>query len=52
MGESSSERGGRRKRIFTITAYGQRALQTSMDFRLSLWKQYPAFASKFNYALW
>ena len=51
MGESSAERGGRRKRIFTITAYGQRALKTSMDFRVSLWKQYPAFAGKFNYAL-
>jgi PadR family transcriptional regulator, regulatory protein PadR len=49
MGESTAERGGRRKRIFTITAYGQRALKTSMEFRMSLWKQYPAFASKFNF---
>lgn len=49
MGESSAERGGRRKRIFTITAYGQRALKTSMDFRVSLWKQFPAFAGKFHF---
>ena len=49
MGASTAERGGRRKRIFTITAYGQRALKTSMEFRTSLWKQFPAFANKFNY---
>jgi PadR family transcriptional regulator PadR len=49
MGESTAERGGRRKRIFTITAYGQKALRTSMDFRVSLWKQFPAFAGKFNF---
>jgi DNA-binding PadR family transcriptional regulator len=49
MGESTAERGGRRKRIYTITAYGQRALKMSMDFRVSLWKQFPAFANKFNF---
>jgi PadR family transcriptional regulator, regulatory protein PadR len=49
MGESTAERGGRRKRIYTITAYGQRALKTSMDFRVSLWKQFPAFANKFDF---
>ena len=48
MGESTTERGGRRKRIYTITAYGERALKTSMDFRVSLWRQFPAFAGKFN----
>ncbi|HEX8039940.1 MAG TPA: helix-turn-helix transcriptional regulator [Chryseosolibacter sp.] len=49
MGSSTAERGGRRKRIYTITAYGRRALETARDFRVSLWKQYPAFANKFNY---
>ena len=49
MGSSTAERGGRRKRIYTITAYGRRALETSRDFRVSLWKQYPAFADKFSY---
>ena len=49
MGESSTARGGRRKRIYTITAYGKRALKTAMDFRVSLWKQFPAFAGKFNF---
>lgn len=45
MGKATAERGGRRKRIYTITAYGQRALVTSRDFKVSLWKQYPALAT-------
>lgn len=49
MGKSTAERGGRRKRIYTITAYGKRALETSRDFRVSLWNQFPDFAKKFNY---
>ena len=49
MGNYTSERGGRRKRIYTITAYGKRALEASRDFRVSLWKQYPAFADKFSF---
>jgi DNA-binding PadR family transcriptional regulator len=44
MGKSTAERGGRRKRIYTITASGKRVLQVSRDFKLSLWEQYPAFA--------
>ena len=49
MGDSTAERGGRRKRIYTITAYGRKALEASRDFRLSLWKQYPAFADRFSF---
>jgi DNA-binding PadR family transcriptional regulator len=48
MGKGTAERGGRRKRIYTITAYGKRALEASRDFRVSLWSQYPAFANKFS----
>ena len=51
MGKSTAERGGRRKRIYTITAYGQRTLASARDFRLSLWKQFPAFANKVNYGM-
>ncbi len=46
MGKATAERGGRRKRIYTITASGKRVLQASRDFRMSLWKQYPAFSLK------
>ncbi|MEQ8417166.1 MAG: helix-turn-helix transcriptional regulator [Imperialibacter sp.] len=50
MGQATAERGGRRKRIYTITASGQRALETSRDFRVSLWSQFPAFATgKLNF---
>jgi PadR family transcriptional regulator, regulatory protein PadR len=47
---ASSERGERQKRIFTLTALGKRVLKESMDFKVSLWKQYPAFAGKFNFS--
>lgn len=49
MGKSTAERGGRRKRIYTITALGKRVLEASRDFRVSLWNQYPAFANKFGF---
>jgi PadR family transcriptional regulator, regulatory protein PadR len=51
MGKSTAERGGRRKRIYTITAYGQRTLASAREFRMSLWKQFPAFAGKLNYGV-
>jgi len=45
MGSATAERGGRRKRIFTITAYGRKVLAEAREFRLSLWNQYPDFAA-------
>ena len=48
MGEPSAIRGGRRKRIFEITAYGERALMAARDLRLSLWAQYPKLSLKFT----
>lgn len=45
MGKSTAERGGRRKRIYSITASGRRVLKSSREFRMALWKQYPAIAS-------
>lgn len=46
-----SDRGERRKRIFTLTALGKRVLKEAMDFKLGLWKQYPAFSAKFNFTI-
>jgi PadR family transcriptional regulator PadR len=46
--EGTSERGGRRKRIYAITALGKRVIKDSMEFKVTLWKQYPAFSGKFN----
>jgi len=45
MGASTAERGGRRKRIFAITALGKRVLKGSRDFKVSLWAQYPGFST-------
>ncbi len=47
MGASSPERGGRRKRIFTITAIGKNVLSEARNLRMSLWDQYPGFAVDF-----
>jgi DNA-binding PadR family transcriptional regulator len=48
LGDATAIRGGKRKRIFNITALGKRVLKDSMDFRMSLWKQYPMLAGKLN----
>ena len=37
MGNSTPERGGRRKRIFTITAFGQQTLAEMKTVRVRLW---------------
>jgi DNA-binding PadR family transcriptional regulator len=41
MGEPTPERGGRRKRIFRITAYGQQCLHEIQDMRTVLWNLLP-----------
>lgn len=46
MGAPSSKRGGRRTRIYTITAIGQQALEEAKSLRQSLWNQFPAWNKK------
>ncbi len=41
MGGSTNERGGRRKRIFTITNSGLAMLKAMKEARLDLWKLVP-----------
>jgi DNA-binding PadR family transcriptional regulator len=41
MGGATKERGGRRKRIFTITNAGLSLLRTMKEARLDLWKLIP-----------
>jgi len=41
MGDPTPERGGRRKRIFTITAYGRATLNDMKAVRLRLWSLLP-----------
>jgi PadR family transcriptional regulator, regulatory protein PadR len=42
MGDPTPERGGRRKRLFTITAYGQQTLKDIKDVRSHLWSLLPS----------
>ena len=44
-GAPSAERGGRRKRIYSISGSGQEALQSSRDLRISLWNQFPGLST-------
>jgi DNA-binding PadR family transcriptional regulator len=41
MGGASMERGGRRKRLFQITAYGRQTLEALRDVRNTIWAQIP-----------
>lgn len=44
LGEATASRGGKRKRYFTVTVYGYRALQTVKDTRNQLWADMPPLA--------
>ncbi len=44
MGGATDVRGGRRKRIFNITASGKKALQKSQEVKVNLWQQIPELA--------
>ena len=46
LAEGTAERGGRRKRMFTVTAAGKQALETSKELRNSLWDQIPELSWK------
>lgn len=41
FGESTPERGGRRKRLFTLTTVGEQALQEARKLRNDLWAGIP-----------
>ena len=46
FGEATNIRGGKRKRFFTLTKSGQKALNETKDQRMSLWKAIPKIAFK------
>jgi DNA-binding PadR family transcriptional regulator len=46
LGGATSERGGRRKRLFTLTPAGSRALQDIQELRSQLWQLVPPQALK------
>ena len=50
LGDPESKRGGKRKRLFTLTAYGKKALDQSRELRVSLHNQIPKLAYKVRIA--
>ncbi|AKD56603.1 PadR family transcriptional regulator [Spirosoma radiotolerans] len=44
MGGVTSERGGRRKRLYSVTAYGRRALEEIRQVRNQMWDAIPRTA--------
>lgn len=50
MGGATKERGGRRKRVYELTADGKVALNEVKQMRANLWNQVPSFDLKFIHA--
>ncbi|MGE0590145.1 MAG: PadR family transcriptional regulator [Cyclobacteriaceae bacterium] len=48
MGGATDERGGRRKRFFTLTAGGKRILEETMKVKLHLYRQVPNLSFKIS----
>ncbi len=46
MSGATSSRGGRRKRIYSVTAMGDQVLANAREMRISLWDQYPGIAGQ------
>ena len=44
IGASSAKRGGRRKRIYSLTAEGHQVLANIKALKTSLWNQFPGFS--------
>ncbi len=50
MAGASTKRGGRRKRMYQVTASGTKVLQEVKDMRSMLWDQVPSYALKMLHA--
>jgi len=48
--EASEKRGGRRKRIFSMSSSGVRALEKNRDLRIKLWNNIPGLSTNFNFS--
>ncbi len=48
MSNPTEERGGRRKRIFTLTAAGKRALEEAQELRTQMYHRIPRVALQFQ----
>lgn len=50
MSDPTAERGGRRKRMFLLTAAGKRALEEAQELRTQMYRQIPKVALQFKLA--
>jgi PadR family transcriptional regulator, regulatory protein PadR len=50
MGGATQERGGRRKRYFTLTVSGKKTLEEAIRLKVQLYKQVPHLSLKLNCA--
>lgn len=50
LSDPESKRGGKRKRLFSITPFGKTALDDSMELRMNLRNQIPEMAFKWQMA--
>ena len=48
--EATAERGGRRKRLFSISKAGRLALEQSRDVYVKLWDQIPGFSPNISFS--
>jgi len=48
LGDPTSRRGGKRKRLFVLTAAGSQAIQRAQQLRQKLWEAIPGPALKLN----
>ena len=44
LGEATSERGGKRKRFFKVTAEGEALLERAREDRMKMWESIPKFS--------
>jgi DNA-binding PadR family transcriptional regulator len=52
MSDPTEERGGRRKRIFNLTAAGKRALEEAQELRTQMYNRIPKMALQFKVVGW
>ncbi|MFN7654369.1 MAG: PadR family transcriptional regulator, partial [Cyclobacteriaceae bacterium] len=48
MGGATNERGGRRKRYFTLTISGRKVLEVEMTLKMQLYNRVPNFSFKLS----
>jgi len=50
LGEATQKRGGKRKRIYTITRYAQKVLAELKDIRSRLWESIPQLTANIQFS--